>query len=191
MKKRILAIAITVCLLFTALTCVANAALAVSVGKIATQVRVCPGKSLSLDAPEVEGFVSSFGWEIQTADGVWIPYDGGALTEADNGKLVRYYVAAPNGDYYYSSNADGSESVCVVEVAHNPQGAYHYDGMNHWRDCADCGGQADKSRHTTLEGSATAGDKVCKVCGHIRTSQYTGILTFWEWLMALLQSLIH
>lgn len=190
MKKRILAVAITVCLLFTALTCVANAATGVSAGEIISEKRICPGKTLNLEEPEVNGFAAYQGWEIQTSDGVWVPYDGYALSESDSGKLVRYFVATAAGEYSYSETEDGEPSYCLITVKHNPTGSYKYDGMSHWRDCADCGGQADKEAHTTLGSDATEGDKTCTVCGQRRTSQYTGIIAFWNWLMTLIMSFL-
>lgn len=185
MKKRVLAALITVCLLFSVFACVASAAPNIIVGEVIASQRVCPGEVLDIEAPDVLGETYAEGWEIKTVDGVWVPYEAGQIiTEDDNGREVRYFAANEIGEYVYSTNT------CVLVVKHNPQGAYEYDGMYHWRDCSDCGGQADKGGHTTLEGTATSGDKVCKVCGQVRTSQYTGILAFWEWLMNLIMSFI-
>ena len=184
MKKRVLVALMTLCLLFSVFACVALAAPNISVGDLPAFQKVCPGTALNLEAPEVLGETYAEGWEIQTVDGVWIPYDGQPFTEDDNGKLVRYFAANEIGEYVYSGN------VCTLVVKHNPQGAYEYDGMYHWRDCADCGGQAEKGGHTTLKGDATSANKVCQVCGQVRTSQYTGLVAFWEWLLNLIMSFI-
>ncbi len=185
MKKRVFAALITVCLLFSVLSCVASAAPNFTVGEISVTERVCPGQVLNLEKPEVVGSEPyAEGWEIKTVDGVWIPYDGAPLTEADNGKEVRYFAANEIGEYVYSENS------CTLIVEHNPDGEYKYDGMYHWRECQDCDGQVDKEGHTTLGSEPTAADKVCKVCGQVRTSQYNGLLGFWEWLMALIPYII-
>lgn len=175
MKKRVFAALITVCLLFSVLSCVASAALDITVGEIPVVVRVCPGQAINIEMPEFD--VYSQGWQIKTVDGVWIPYDMSPLTEADDGKEIRYFVANEIGEFEYSDNT------CTLIVEHNPDGEYKYDGMYHWRECQDCDGQVDKEGHTTLGSDATSEDKVCKVCGQVRTSQYTGLLAFWNWLM--------
>ncbi len=185
MKKRVLATILTVCLLFSALACVAGAA-SVEVGEIITSVRICPGKVINSDViaePEIKGYPKGSGWEIQTEDGLWIPYDGSAIGERQTDFNLRYFTVDYSDNYVYSN-------VCAVRVAHNPIGDYQYNGTDHWRACDDCGGQAEKDGHTHLAGEATAADKVCRVCGHVRTSQYTGILAFIEWIMALIGSLL-
>ena len=186
MKKRVLATILTVCLLFSVMACVASAESGITVGEIISSKRVCPGDIIDFDViekPTVSGGVYAQGWEIQTADGAWIPYDGEPI-EAKAGTFnVRYFAASANGEYSYSNE-------CVVTAKHNPAGQYEYSGTDHWRVCVDCGGQADYGHHTHLKSDATAANNVCEVCGHVRTSQWTGLLGFIEWLMALLTSLI-
>lgn len=185
MTKKVLSAIICVCLMFSMFSCFASAAaIPVIEDEIPAKVRVCPDTVLNVTAPTVTGNVYSEGWEIKVVGGDWIPYDGEPLnTREHTGASVRYFAANAVGGYAYSNEAE-------LVLAHNPIGAYKYDGMNHWRDCADCGGQASKGGHTTLGEGATAKDNICKVCGHVRTSQYTGILVFWEWLMSLITSLI-
>lgn len=186
MKKRVLATILTVCLLFSVMACVASAESGISVGEIISTKRVCPGDIIDfsvIEKPVIEGGVYAHGWEVQTADGAWIPYDGEPI-EAKAGTFnIRYFAASANGEYTYSNE-------CVVTAKHNPAGSYEYSGTDHWRVCVDCGGQADYGHHTHLSGTATAAQRVCEVCGHVRTSQYTGLLAFWEWIMALITSLI-
>lgn len=185
MKKRVLATVFTVCLLFGALACVASAA-SVTVGEIVSSVRICPGKIIDsdvIDEPVVKGYPKGSGWEIQKDDGLWVPYDGQPLTGEGTSFNLRYFTVDYSDNYEYSN-------VCVVRVAHNPIGDYQYSGTDHWRVCDDCGGQAEKEGHTHLKGEPTAADKVCKVCGHVRTPQYTGILSFIEWFMAVINVII-
>lgn len=184
MTKKVLSAIICVCLLFCTFSCVASAAaIPVIESEIPAKVRVCPDTVINVTAPEVSGNVYSEGWEIKYVGGDWIPYDGEPLTKDADGASIRYFAANAVGGYAYSNEA-------IIVLEHNPVGAYKYDGTNHWRECDDCGGQANYGGHTTLGESATAKDNICKVCGHVRTSQYTGILVFWEWLMALITSLI-
>ncbi len=186
MKKRVFAIALCVCLLVAAFTVNTNAALISIDSDILSTVRICPGKTIEdgLDAPEVFGPIYAQGWEILTSDGIWVPYGGVAL---DEGVVqVRYFITDASGDEYYSN-------VCEVTVKHNPKGDYQYDGINHWHICDDCGGQADKGAHTTLDvgmDDAAVNNKVCQVCGQVRTSQYTGFLAFWAWIINLVVGLI-
>ncbi len=176
MKKRVLATILTVCLLFSVMACVAGAQSNLDVEDIVSSIRICPGKVINddvIEAPEVSGYYKVSGWEIQTVDGIWLPYDGESIGDDVIG--LRYYAVDYSGNYERSNE-------CSVRVEHNPIGDYQYSGTDHWRVCDDCGGQADKGGHTHLGGSATANEKVCSVCGHVRTSQYTGLLSFWEWL---------
>ncbi len=185
MKKRVLATILTVCFLFSAMACVASAASNVSVGEIDLFKRICPGDIIDteiMEIPEVRGYARSQGWEIKSIDGYWIPYDGEPLPEKPDAFGLRYYAVDYDGNYAYSNE-------CEVKVAHNPSGSYEYSGLEHWRVCDDCGGQADLGGHDHLGSDAKAESKVCSVCGHVRTSQYTGILAFIEWLMALVASL--
>ena len=186
MKKRVLATILTVCLLFSVMACVASADSGISVGEIDVSKRICPGDVIDFDfiaRPEIEGGVYAEGWEIESADGAWIPYDGTPIHEKAGTFKIRYFAASATGEYAYSNE-------CVVTAKHNPAGQYEYSGTDHWRVCVDCGGQTEKGGHTHLSGTATAANKVCSVCGHVRTSQYTGLLAFWEWVMALITSLI-
>lgn len=185
MKKRVLATILTVCLLFSVMACVASAA-TVEVGEIVTSVRICPGKVIDSDViaePEIKGYPQGSGWEVQNSDGFWVPYDGTPIDELTKSFNLRYFTVDYSGNYVYSNE-------CAVKVAHNPIGDYKYSGTDHWRDCADCDGQAEKGGHTHLGSAANSTDKVCRVCGHVRTSQWTGILAFIDWLMALVSSLI-
>jgi hypothetical protein len=186
MKKRVLATILTVCLLFSVLACVASAEGEISIGEIISTKRICPGDVIDFDfiaRPETEGGIYTEGWEVQTVDGVWVPYDGEPISEKAGTFKLRYFATDAQGNYAYSNE-------CTVTAKHNPMGAYEMSGTDHWRTCADCGGQADKGGHDHLTADATASNKVCTVCGHVRTSQYTGILAFLEWVMNLIFSLI-
>lgn len=186
MKKRVLATMLTVCLLFSVLACVASAEGEISIGEIISTKRICPGDVIDFDfieRPAIEGGVFSEGWEVLSQDGVWIPYDGEPIDEDAGTFEIRYFATDAAGNYTYSN-------VCVVTAKHNPDGPYEGDGLDHWRICKDCGGKADFGHHDHLSGSATSDNKVCSVCGQVRTSQWTGVLGFWEWLIALIMSLI-
>ena len=189
MKKRVLATLLAVCLLFSAMACVAGAATGeadIIIADIVTSKRICPGDVIDFDfiaRPETEGGIYAEGWEIKTEDGVWMPYDGQPISEDAGTFSIRFFAADAQGHYAYSNE-------CVVTAAHNPSGAYEYSGTDHWRICVDCGGQTDKGGHTHLGADATTSNKVCTVCGSVRTSQWTGLLAFWEWLLALIGSLI-
>ncbi len=186
MKKRVLATILTVCLLFSVMACVASAEASITIGEIISSKRICPGDVIDFDfiaRPETEGGIYAEGWEIKTADGVWVPYDGEPVRENAGTFSLRYFAADAQGNYAYSNE-------CVVTAKHNPSGAYQFSGTDHWRICADCGGQADKGGHTHLGETAVAGNKVCEVCGHVRTSQWTGFLAFFEWIGILLAALL-
>ncbi len=186
MKKRVLATILTVCLLFSVLACVASAEGEISVADIISTKRICPGDVIDFNViarPETEGGIYTEGWEIQTVDGVWLPYDGEPISEKAGTFKLRYFATDAQGNYAYSNE-------CTVTAKHNPDGPYEYSGTDHWRVCKDCGGQCEHGYHDTLSGSATAANKVCSVCGQVRTSQWTGVLGFWEWLIALIMSLI-
>ena len=185
MKKRVLATILAVCLLFSVMACVASAE-SIELGEIVTNVRICPGKvidSTVIDEPVIKGYAKGSGWEVQTEDGFWVPYEGDSIDERATSFNLRYFAVDYSNNYYYSN-------VCAVRVDHNPIGDYFYSGTDHWRVCDDCGGQAEKGGHTHLGEDALAANKVCSVCGHVRTSQYTGILAFIEWLMALVGTLL-
>lgn len=184
MKKRVLATILTVCLLFSVMACAASAASGLDVEDIVSSIRICPGKIINSDVieePAIYGYAKVSGWEIQTTDGVWLPYDGEAIDENIIG--LRFYAVDYSNNYEYSNE-------CSVRVEHNPIGDYQYSGTDHWRICDDCGGQADKGGHTHLGAEATANNKVCQVCGHVRTSQYTGLLSFWEWLIPSVMAIL-
>ncbi len=181
MKKRVLATILTVCLLFSVMVCMSSAA-GIEVGEIISSKRICPGDVIDFDfiaRPEIEGGVYAEGWEIKTEDGVWVPYDGEPIDERAGTFELRYFATDAQGNYAYSNE-------CVVTAKHNPDGTYEASGTDHWRICQDCGGETDYGHHDHLGASATAANKVCSVCGHVRTSQWTGLLGFWEWLIGLL-----
>lgn len=190
MKKKIFAIVMSVCLFATAFVFSASAAVAPTVNtEIPIEYRLCPGAVIEDDIfgeIEVLGNAYTQGWEIKIVGGDWIPYDGLPLDKYDDGASIRYFATNETGDYSYSNE-------CVIKIAHNPSGKYESDGMNHWRECADCGGQANKGAHTHLDGGmdeTAVKENICKVCGHQRTPQYTGIKAFFAWIMALITSLI-
>lgn len=190
MKKKILAIVMTACIFVTVFICSASAAVAPEVvSEIPLEYRFCPGSAIAYDTfgeIEVLGNAYTEGWEIKVLGGDWVPYNGNGLSQSYDGASIRYFAANEAGDYSYSNE-------CVIRVAHNPSGKYEYDGMNHWRECADCGGQADKGAHTHLgEGmdDAAVKDNICKVCGSKRTPQYTGLKAFLAWIMSLITTLI-
>ncbi len=186
MKKRVLATILAVCLLFSVMACVASAASDIVVGDIISSKRICPGDIINfafIERPEIEcQEIKSEGWEIQRADGIWVPYNGKSIAEDAGTFNLRYFVADTYGNYGYSN-------VCVVIAKHNPSGAYQTSGTDHWRVCSDCGAEAEKGGHDHLS-DATPENKVCSVCGHVRTSQYTGLITFWNWLINLIFSFI-
>lgn len=186
MKKRVLATILTLCLLFSVMACVASAQANITIGEIISSKRICPGDVIDfafIPRPETEGGIYAEGWEIEISEGVWVPYDGEPISETAGTFKVRYFAADAQGNYVYSNE-------CVVTAKHNPVGGYEMSGTDHWRVCNDCGGQADKGGHDHLKSSSLSTEKVCTVCGHVRTSQWTGILAFMEWLMALIGSLI-
>ncbi len=188
--KKLLAVILSVCVLFAMSTVVSAAGDATIETDIVTTKRVCPGAYVNdktIGAPEVAGPVFSEGWEIKlpgSAD--FVPYEGQALDEADDGAVIRYYVATYDGDYDYSNE-------CVLIVKHNPTGSYLYSGTDHWRVCADCGGKSGEDLHSFFEsssGGSSGGETACSVCGAHRTSQWTGLAAFFEWVFALIASLL-
>ncbi len=189
MKKRILAIVLSLCVLFAMATVVSAAGSATVETDIVTTIRVCPGDYINdktIGEPIVAGPVFSQGWEIKLPNSAeWIPYQGQAISESDDGALIRYYVATYDGDYDYSNE-------CTVIAKHNPTGSYLYSGTDHWRVCADCGGKAGEDLHSFFEsdtGGTSGKETACTVCGAHRTSQWTGLASFFEWLFALIASL--
>lgn len=184
MTKKVLSVILSVCLLFGVFACFASAAAVPTIDtEIPVKVRICPGKVINIDAPEISGNVYAEGWEIKYEGGDWIPYDGEPLGKEENGASIRYFAANAVGGYAYSNEA-------LLTVDHNPIGDYKYSGTDHWRDCAECDGQAEKGAHTTLGEDAKQADNVCKVCGQRRTAQYNGLLAFWEWIMLLIGALL-
>ncbi len=185
MKKRIFAIVMSVCLLFTALSCVASAAGEFSVAQtLPNALRLCPGTVLGetdkLVAPDVYGAVYSQGWEIKNEIGQWVPYTGEPLEPTDCLE-IRYYAVPFTNDH--SAYAYSNEIKVIVQ--HNPTGEYLYSGTHHWRVCADCGGGEDvKEVHSHFDGDATSdtGFSTCTVCGAHRTTQWTGLAGFFQWL---------
>lgn len=187
MKKRVLATILAVCLIFSVMACMASASADFTVAEIIPSKRICPGDVIDdnfIKAPEVTGPVYAEGWEIKYEGGDWYPYDGQPIAEDAGVFAVRYFVANSEGTSYAYSNE------CTVIAKHNPKGGYEASGTDHWRICADCGGECEKGGHDHLANDPTAANKVCTICGNRRTSQWTGILVFWEWLMSLITSLI-
>lgn len=186
MKKRVLATILAVCLLFSVMACGAGAAVTdIVVNDIVSNIRICPGKIIDenvIAEPNVEGYEKVSGWEVKLSNGTWLPYDGKGVQE--DVVALRYFAVDYAGNYEYSNE-------CTVRVEHNPVGDYQYSGTDHWRVCDDCGGQADKGGHTHLGAEAAAKDKVCQVCGHVRTSQYNGLLSFWEWLLPTVMAILE
>lgn len=187
MKKKIFAIVMSVCLFVTAFATSASAAVAPEIiSEIPVEYRICPGDVIEADffgEIEILGNAYTQGWEIKVVGGDWIPYDGQPIDKYDDGATIRYFAANEMGDYDYSNE-------CVISVAHNPSGSYKYDGMNHWRECDDCGGQANKEAHTHLNDSYNPTENICTVCGNQRAPQYTGIKAFLNWIMTLISSLL-
>lgn len=189
MKKRVLATMLAVCLLFSALACMASAATGeadITVGEIISTKRICPGDVIDfsfIPRPAIEGGVYAEGWEIKTPDGIWVPYDREPISENAGVFSLRYFAADAQGRYAYSTE-------CVVTAAHNPSGPYEYDNSEHWRICDDCEGKANVEVHSHLSADATAINKVCSICGHERSSSLTGLLAFFEWILDLIFSLI-
>lgn len=183
MKKRVLSLILSVCILFTVFTCVAGAA-AVEVDQtLPTIVRLCPGTVIGdstkevLPVPAIYGAVYSQGWEIKVEGGDWVPYDGEPLELTDDGAKVRYFAVTYSNDvndYAYSNE-------CELIVKHNPTGEYLYSGTDHWRVCADCGGKDGEDLHDFFEKPSST-NTVCGVCGAKRTSQWTGLASFFDWL---------
>lgn len=187
MKKRVLATILSVCLLFSVMACMASASSDFTVAEIISSKRICPGDVIDdnfIEAPEVTGPIYAQGWEISYEDGIWFPYEGDPIAEDVGTFAIRYFVANADGTSYAYSNE------CVVTAKHNPKGGYETSGTDHWRVCDDCGAECEKGGHDHLSESATAANKVCSICGHRRTSQWTGLLAFWEWIMSLISSLI-
>ena len=185
MTKKILALVLSLCFVFS-LASIANAASVNIDSDIDIVLTVCPGENIdgNLEAPAFSGAVYAKGWEIKVAGSEeWIPYDGSALTEDENGASIRYFVAASDGTYAYSNE-------CIVTVKHNPEGPYKYDGSTHWRECVDCGEIADETFHSFFETPDNNDVTICSVCGAEKTAQWRGLAAFWSWLMALIVSLI-
>lgn len=186
MTKKILALVLSLCFVFS-LASIANAASVNIDSDIAITLGVCPGEYINdetIAAPDYSGAVFAKGWEIRVAGSEeWIPYDGSALTEEENGASLRYFVASSDGTYAYSNE-------CVVTVKHNPEGPYKWDGSNHWRECVDCGEIADVEYHSFFETPDNNNVTICSVCGAEKTAQWRGLAAFWTWLMNLIITLI-
>ncbi len=202
MKKRIFAIVMSVCLLFTAFSCVASAASIEVDQTLPTTIRICPGSIIGettkgkLDAPEVYGSVYVQGWEIREVGATdWEPYDGEPIVlpdkVAEKTYEVRYFAAPFSNDH----NEYAYSNVSTVLVKHNPQGDYLYSGTDHWRVCGDCGGKHGEALHSyfeddfAMDGTATS-NTICTVCGAHRTPQWTGLAAFFSWLFTAIFSLI-
>lgn len=185
MKKKVLSLILSVCLLLTVFTCVASASTVEVEQTLPAVVRLCPGTVIGVDskdvlsAPLVYGEVYQHGWEIKLVDGDWVPYDGKTpIDETYDGAVIRYFAVTYSNnpeDYVYSNE-------CQLTVKHNPTGSYLYSGTDHWRVCADCGGNANEELHDFFE-EPTSTNTVCGVCGAKRTSQWTGLASFFDWLL--------
>ncbi len=181
--KKVLSLILSVCLLFSVFAYNVSAADVYVDDTLPAIVKFCPGTIIGkntdevLPPPQVFGSTISEGWEIKVGDSEFIPYDGEPLELEDDGAVIRYFAATVEGDsvsYDYSNE-------CQLIVKHNPTGEYLYSGSYHWRVCADCGDKADEEIHSFLievTGSGTA----CKVCGAHRTTQWTGLASFFDWL---------
>lgn len=190
MKKRIISLAMSVCLLLTMFVCSVSAATVEVDPTLPTIIRFCPGTVIGEDtadvlpAPVVYGSVFQEGWEVKTADGEWVGYEGQPLDETYNGGAIRYFAAPYSNDettYAYSNE-------CELIIKHNPTGSYLYSGTDHWRVCADCGQKDGEDLHTFFD-DAKPDDTVCQVCGAKRTPQWTGLAAFFDWLFATIFSL--
>ncbi len=193
MKKRLLAVILSLCVLF-AMSTVVSAAGNVNVdSEIITTKRFCPGAYITEEtmvAPEYSGPVFVSGWEIQMPGSTnWIPYQGEALTEEYDGALLHYYVRSYKNESAYSNE-------CTLIVKHNPIGDYYYSGTEHWRACADCNGKADVELHSFHEDGVdfgnidgTMNNTICKTCGAHKTTQWSGIAVFFKWILAILAAL--
>lgn len=193
MKKRVFSLVLGICLLLSMFTFTASA-VTVEVDKtLPTIIRFCPGTVIGektkdvLPVPEIysDETIYSQGWEIKVVGGDWVPYTGDPLELTDDGAMLRYFAAPYSNneaDYAYSNE-------CKLIVKHNPTGSYLYSGTDHWRVCADCGGKAGEDLHTFFDEVTTAGT-VCTVCGAKRTSQWTGLAAFFDWLFATIFSFI-
>ena len=189
--KKVISLALGVCLLLTMFLCGASAASVEVEPTLPTIIRLCPGTVIDekikdvLPAPVVYGSVYAQGWEIKVAGGDWVPYEGEPLELTDDGAMIRYYAAPYSNietEYAYSNE-------CELIVKHNPTGSYLYSGTDHWRVCADCGGKDGEDLHTFFDEPKT-GNTVCEICGAKRTSQWTGLASFFDWLFATIFSLI-
>lgn len=191
MKKRVFSLIMSVCILFTLFTCVAGASDVEVEQTLPTIIRLCPGTVIGestesiLPTPVVYGSVYEQGWEIKLEGGDWVPYNGEVLDETYDGATIRYF-ATPfsnlESDYVYSNE-------CQLICKHNPTGPYEYSGTDHWRMCADCGGKDGEDLHDFFDDPKTD-NTVCTICGAKRTSQWTGLAAFFEWLFATIFSLI-
>ena len=115
--KKVLAAALCLCLLFCAFV-VPTSAANIVVDEIVSEIRICPGKVLdkALDAPGVAGVVYSEGWEILSADGVWIPYDGSPLEEGE--MYIKYFAADPANERQFVSLNDFLAFLCRIRLLH-------------------------------------------------------------------------
>ncbi len=181
--KKVLSLIMSVCLLFTMFACVSSATDVEVEKNLPAVVRLCPGTVIGetaediLPTPEVYGAVYSKGWEIKVEGGDWVPYDGEPLELSDDGAKIRYFAITFSNDiedYVYSNE-------CDLIVKHNPTGSYLYSGTGHWRVCADCGGHDPEELHDFFA-EPTAQNTVCGICGAKRTSQWTGLASFFDWL---------
>ncbi|MBQ5677517.1 MAG: hypothetical protein IIV47_01460 [Clostridia bacterium] len=189
--KKVISLIMSVCFIFTMFACVSSAASVEVESSLPAIIRLCPGTVIGeatediLPTPEVYGAVYSEGWEIKVEGGDWVPYQGEPLELTDDGAKIRYFAITFSNDikdYAYSNE-------CDLIVKHNPTGSYLYSGTEHWRVCADCGGQSDVELHDHFE-EPKAGNTVCGVCGAKRTSQWTGLAAFFDWLLATIIGMI-
>lgn len=189
--KKILATVLSLVVVLTLFTVCFSASAAFTVADIESNVRVCPGAPLPLEAPEIFGDEPfAQGWEIKYSEtGSWVAYDGSALPEHNTAAdregtvWVRYFVTDMSGDARVETNE------CEVTLAHVPQGKFETSMLEHWKICADCGAKCDVEAHTSLADSGTNGE-TCSVCGNQRRYGFTFVMNFWNWLLNLIMSFI-
>lgn len=186
MTKRILALVLSLCVIFS-FAVIANAASLSVDSDIDINLTICPGEYINeetIASPEYSGAVYAKGWEIKMAGSEeWVPYYNTALDDEYNGSTIRFFIATVDGTYEYSNE-------CALTVKHNPEGAYKWDGSTHWRECVDCGEICVEEYHSFFEKPDTNDVTTCSVCGAEKTAQWRGLAAFWTWLMNLITSLI-
>ena len=158
MKKRIISVFMCVCIIACLFTISISAISGPAIGAIGASVRLCPGKQITnIAAPEVTSAntVTASGWMVQKVGGAWVEYAGEALDEKYNGAKIKYFATDENGTEYSTE--------ATLTVAHNLEGGYEHNDVQHWRVCSDCGEKCNKEFHTWVDGMQ------CSVCGAEQT----------------------